>query len=117
MRFSAAGAKSVAVFSSRRLMTVSETTRASVEDLVQLFKGVDVILLEGMKDSLYPKLEVIRSEVSNQSVCAPHTLLALVTDTGLAIEDVPSLNLDDIGSAASVVEQYIAAWREGGKRS
>lgn len=116
-RFSAAGAKSVAVFSSLRLMTVSETTRASVEDLVQLFKGVDVILLEGMKDSLYPKLEVIRSEVSNQSVCAPHTLLALVTDTGLDIEGVPSLNLDDIGSAASVVEQYIAAWREGGKRS
>ncbi len=109
-RFAAAGAEGVAVFSGRRFMVTCRTGAASVETLAPLFGDVDLILVEGSKDSAYPKLEIIRGTVSNRSVCPPETLLAVVTDVDVTIKGVPSLDLNDAASALSLIERYLTAY-------
>lgn len=46
----------------------------STEKLIQTFPEADVILLEGVKYSEYPKIEVIRRRNSSKSVCDPSYL-------------------------------------------
>ena len=56
--------------------------------MIRQFGDVDAVIIEGMKNSSYPKIEVIRGEVSNHSVCDSTTLLCIATDTELS-ESVP----------------------------
>ena len=50
----------------------------AVENLIDQFSDVDLIFIEGLKFSAWPKLEVVRSDNSSGPVCDPATLLALV---------------------------------------
>ena len=54
-RHQKAGAYGTAVFSGNRLMIMKETTEADEKCLMQAFPEADIILLEGLKNSDYPK--------------------------------------------------------------
>lgn len=105
-RFQQAGADGVAVFSSARYMVVQATPDISVEALIQMMGDVDLVLLEGFKNTPYPKIEIIRGTVSINSVCQSKTLLAILTDTDIQVEHVPSIPLDDIDTVASIIDCY-----------
>lgn len=63
---------------------------------MNLFPEADLILLEGFKDSFYPKIEVIRRGNSGKSVCR-EGLWAVATDLlpeELPDIDAPLLNLN-----------------------
>lgn len=79
-RLKQAGAYGTAIFSGSRWMAVKEQADISPEKLFPLFPEADIILLEGMKHSAYPKFELVRSAVSDVPVCDPRTIMALVTD-------------------------------------
>ncbi len=102
-----AGAYGTAVFSSSKFMVVKDTDSCSAEFLAGLFPEADLILLEGFKHSLYPKLEIIRSDVSQSGVCDPETLLGLVTDLPLAFNNVPVFGLNDIENIGKFLYYWI----------
>lgn len=79
-RLKQAGACGTAIFSGTQWMAVKEQADISPEELFPLFPEADIILLEGMKNSGYPKFEIVRKDVSDHPVCDPRTVLALVTD-------------------------------------
>lgn len=54
-RHQKAGAYGTAVFSGKRFMITKETTEADENCLMQAFPEADIILLEGLKNSNYPK--------------------------------------------------------------
>ena len=54
-RHQKAGAYGTAVFSSKRMMITKETEEANERDLMRAFPEADIILLEGLKHSPYPK--------------------------------------------------------------
>ncbi len=94
-RFYRAGAMATAVFSdSQSFLRIRR--QMAVEDLIRQMKDVDVIMIEGMKNSSWPKVEVIRGAVSNHCVCDGSTLVCVAADTPLS-ESVPCpvLSLDD----------------------
>ncbi len=68
-RLREAGAQGVAVFSAQRYL-LTEEFRLTEQDLLALFErhGYDLVLLEGFKDSGWPKIEVVRSEISDAPV-------------------------------------------------
>lgn len=72
------------------------------------FPEADLILLEGFKDSNYPKLEIIRRGNSSDCVCKEHNLRAVATDldrgeiTGLP-EEVPVFGLEDTEQIARFI--------------
>ena len=67
----------------------------------------DIILLEGMKDSDYPKFELVRGEISHKSVCRPDTLLGLVTDTELKIPGVPVFGFHETEKCTEILIKIV----------
>ena len=102
-RMREAGAQAVAVYSANRWMLVREEPDVALSNLLDQMRGMDVVLLEGQKHSDWPKIELVRAAVSNESVCRPDTLLALATDTGVRIPGVPALPLDGYEDAARLI--------------
>ena len=102
-RLAELGAQAVAVYSANRWMLVCEEPDVALSDLLDQMRGMDVVLLEGQKYSDWPKIELVRAAVSNESVCRPDTLLALATDTGVRIPGVPALPLDGYEDAARLI--------------
>ena len=45
-----------------------------------MFPEADILVIEGLKDSSYPKIEVIRQEISNTPVSNPDGRFLIVTD-------------------------------------
>lgn len=82
-RFKSAGAKSTIVFSDKRY-SYSCASKKGPDDLIRMMASSedppDVIIIEGLKDSSYPKVEVIREEVFDKSVCSEETLICIATD-------------------------------------
>lgn len=107
-RLRKAGAQGVAVYSAGRWMMIREEA-CCLEDLLPQFAAYDLILLEGHKESAYPKIELVRSEVSKKGVCDPATLLALATDTDCRIEGIETIALTDYEKAADILIEKIIA--------
>lgn len=104
-----AGAYGTAVFSGSRLMVIKEAS-VTEQALFAAFPEADLILLEGLKNSSYPKIELVRDGNSEGSVCDPSTLIALVTDKkeckGFPPQ-VPVLDLNDPAAIAAVIKAYV----------
>lgn len=103
-----AGAVGTVIFSPEKSMIVKKKHGQRAEDFMGLFPEADLILLEGFKDSGYPKLELVRAGNSYRSVCDPSKLLAIVTDLPegeLARTDrrIPLLPLDEPEKVAAFI--------------
>lgn len=106
-RHKKAGAKNVIIYSKTKIMMIKDEENPSIEQLIDLQQDMDIIIIEGMKYSKIPKIEIVRSAVSNESVCDKNTLLALVTDTDLEIPQVKKVDLNDIDTLLNIIKEYI----------
>ena len=102
-RFGQAGACGYAIYSPFRYQLVRQTQGVCERDFFDAFPEADVILLEGFKDSPYPKIEVVRAGNCAAPVCDPATLLAVATDLPLALEGIPVLGLDQVEAMAELI--------------
>ena len=76
-RLRCAGACGTAVFSRNRWMLAKDEPGMDEARLAQLFPEADLILLEGMKDSAYPKIELVRGAVSGKASACRRRFLRL----------------------------------------
>ena len=81
-RMKQAGAYGTVVYSGSKFSMVKEQPGLQADAFFSFFPEADLILLEGQKHSDYPKIEVLRQEVSRKPVCDRSTVLAYVTDGG-----------------------------------
>ena len=72
-RHKAAGAYGTVVYSEKRFCLVKEETGHQAADFFGYFNDADLILLEGMKDSAYPKLKLCAGRYLKE-VCAKKRL-------------------------------------------
>lgn len=105
-RHRAAGAYGTAIYDGEKFMMV-KTAQISPEELFAQFPEADLILLEGAKDSHWPKFEIVRAGNSSASVCDPSTLLALVTDLPLSLPGVPTLGLEDTDAMIKLILPHL----------
>lgn len=109
-----AGACGTAIFDSDKYKVVRRVP-VTEEELIPMFPEADLILLEGFKHTKWPKLEVVRAGNSDDFVCDPNTILALVTDLPRLLEvtlplilpNVPRIALGDAAAAANAVLAYL----------
>ena len=94
-----AGAVGTAVFDGEKFQLVR---RAAVDEsfLLSQFPDAELILLEGFKDSPWPKLEIVRAAVSERPVTHPSARLALVTDRAIDAPGCPIFALEDVSGLA-----------------
>ena len=62
------------VYSENRFCLVKEEKGHEAEDFLPFFQDMDLILVEGLKDSHYAKIEVMRRDVSKKAVCRKETV-------------------------------------------
>lgn len=105
-RYAQAGADRSIIFSDTRY-SVNARGHAELSELLPLCRGSDVIILEGMKASPYPKVEVVRGARSDRPVCDPKTLICIATDiVSPATVPCPVFDMDDVKGVFSCVKKY-----------
>lgn len=112
-RLRMAGAERVAVYCETYSMIV-EKGAVTLSSLEERFSGVDLILLEGLKNSEYPKVEIVRKACSGDCVCDLDTVIAVITDCEQPFS-VPQINLNDYQKAAKLIESFARAMQDGQK--
>lgn len=106
-RFFAAGACGTAIFDGEKF-SVTHRAKTTATKLAALFPDADLILLEGFKNSKYPKIELVRKGSSPKPVCTDETCLAYVSDLKLET-DKPVFAQDD----AAAVADFLCAYLKG----
>lgn len=76
--FRKAGAKEVGIRSRSKFQYISESK--SLEETINHFNNYDILILEGFKDSIIPKFEIIRKNNSDQSVTNFKNTIGVITD-------------------------------------
>lgn len=108
-KFSKAGADNVIIASSQKLaMIQSLKEEKTIEEIVNLFGDLDIVLIEGFKNNIYPKIEVHRKDVDknilyNNPNYDISNIIAVASDENLQV-DIPILNLNDAVSIADFIE-------------
>ncbi|WP_170573794.1 molybdopterin-guanine dinucleotide biosynthesis protein B [Ruegeria atlantica] len=105
-----AGASEVLLASGQRIALMQELRGApepSLEDLLERLSPVDLVLIEGFKREVHPKVEAFRAEAGN-ALMAPEnaTIRAVASDTPLDVQ-VPVFDLDDTESIANFILQEV----------
>lgn len=95
-RLKRAGAYGTAVFSDARIFVHKTGTGEKAEELTRFFPEADFIFLEGMKDSCYPKIEVIREGISSRPVSNPAGRFLIVTDRAEAEYEEETAGFEDV---------------------
>jgi molybdopterin-guanine dinucleotide biosynthesis protein B len=86
-------------------MIVREMT-VGLEDLAPRFADCHLILLEGGKNSPYPKIELLRQGVSEGLVGRPPHLAYCVSGQ-FELTGAPRLEMDDYEGLADLLESYL----------
>jgi molybdopterin-guanine dinucleotide biosynthesis protein B len=104
-RLKAAGAHTALISSPKKIAMISDVERemklTEIRDLVTA--GIDIIVTEGYKSDVHPKIEVFREGLRDELFCrGDDTLFAVATDTDIEAV-VPVLPLSDAGGMADLI--------------
>lgn len=114
-RFAHAGADAVVISSSDKLALVSKTKAPrSVESILnQYFSDFDLVLTEGYKASLIPKIFVTREPLNKESLAGVSgKILAVATDQPISIADIHYLDLNNPETIAKFIDEWVAIRRK-----
>lgn len=102
-----AGASEVLVVTSSRWVLMHESRdepEPSIESLIQRMTPVDLLLIEGFKTHLHPKLEIHRKSEGKPLLCpGDPDIVAVATDSFLPGLDLPQLDLNDPPAIADFI--------------
>ncbi len=103
----AAGATEVIVASARRVAHIQELAGSpgpSLDELAGRMTGMDLVLVEGWKSGVHPRLELRRSAAPAAAIAGSATgVLAIVSDVPLPGEALPVLPRDDVPGIADFI--------------
>ena len=105
-RHRTAGAQQVLLTSRNRYVLMHElhgSDEPSLDELLSKLAPVDLVLIEGFKSAVHPKIEAVRA-VINQPLMAPQnpTIKALASDTPLSVQQ-PVFDLNDTAGIADFI--------------
>ena len=106
-KFTKAGAKVSAALTDTRYF-INDKQSIDLDDLIDKISSEDspdIIILEGFKNSKYPKVEMIRKEVSDKSIVDKSNLICIATDLD-SLEDENVFNINDISGIFLCIKDY-----------
>jgi len=105
-RHKQAGAHGVIISSPQKVALIRDVDKdMSLEELRESFGGdVDLILSEGFKKDVQPKIEVFRKEVHGELLCTKEDKLVAIASNRCFDIGVPCLDLDDVKGIVDIIE-------------
>ena len=108
-RIREAGASQTLIFNDHRSALITENMKDTFnvdEVITQISSDTDIILIEGLKNMHYPKIEVHRKEVSKELLFEKDsTIIAFISDLLIDIK-IPSFDINDINSIVNFIVEY-----------
>ena len=101
------GAYGVACFSNNRMFVHRIGTNDNEANLLQLFPEADLIFIEGLKNSTYPKIEIIRECISQTPVSTPEGRFLIVSDFPAEKFNERTVDIDDINTIMYYIDQEV----------
>ncbi|MCI1578098.1 MAG: molybdopterin-guanine dinucleotide biosynthesis protein B [Clostridium beijerinckii] len=111
-RFVKAGADRMVISSKEKIAMIEKLKEEKdLEEILELFVGMDLVIIEGYKNNGYSKIEVHRKEVDSKLLCENESLdrtkfLAVATDEKLNL-DIEQLDINDVNKIAEFIEDKI----------
>lgn len=108
-RLKRAGAVVSVVSSPDKIAVIAETDHdLTLGEIRERFiRGVDLIVSEGFKKDVHPKIEVFRNGIRDALLCtAADNLIAVAADCPVKA-DAPVIDLDNVGAMADFIENTI----------
>jgi molybdopterin-guanine dinucleotide biosynthesis protein MobB len=102
-RFAQAGSSQVLIVSPHKIASYRLIeTEPTLDEVATQVSDVDIILVEGYRQSGKPTVEVLRKENSKELFGNPDQWIAIVTDFQIDV-DVPQYDLNDVDGIADLV--------------
>jgi molybdopterin-guanine dinucleotide biosynthesis adapter protein len=103
-RHSEAGSDTVIISSKNKMAVIKKVKEEiSLEELIELAKDKDIIIVEGYKNSNLRKIEVYRSELCNEIITKEEKLIAVASDVEINYYGRKSINNKDFKSLVDLV--------------
>ena len=115
-RHKQAGAHTVVISSSNKVALIRDVEKdQTLEEIRQkLIQDVDLILSEGYKKDVQPKIEIFRKEKHKKLLCTKEDNLIAIVSNKKFKAGVSCFSLDDIKGVADFIEKkYLTSKREG----
>jgi molybdopterin-guanine dinucleotide biosynthesis protein B len=115
-RHKQAGAHTVVISSAKKAALIRDVEKDLTlgEIREKLIQDVDLILSEGYKRDVQPKIEIFRKEKHKELLCRKKDNLIAIASNRKFRVGVPCFSLDDVRGVADFVEKkYLASKREG----
>lgn len=108
--FMEAGARSVAILGSDRSAMIRKTaTPETPEEILKELGPIELVLVEGFKDSSYPKIEVVRKEQGIEPVTPLDQLFAVVSDVEIPGAPFPVFQFNSLESLVRrVIQEFLS---------
>lgn len=100
-----AGAYGTAVYSENRIFIHKDRETERAEELIQLFPEAEIIFIEGLKTSSYPKIEVVRKGISEFPISNPEGRFLIVTDIEKEKFEEKTVGFDELEEILECIEQ------------
>lgn len=108
-RHKKAGARTTIISSPEKIAVISDTDRdLSLEEIrVRYIQDVDLIISEGYKREVYPKVEVSRKAQKRELICTEdENLIAVASDYPVEVK-VPRVDINDAKGLADIIEEKV----------
>jgi molybdopterin-guanine dinucleotide biosynthesis protein MobB len=103
-RHAQAGSQHVVIVAPDKIASYRFTeTEASLDEVLEEFRDVDIVLVEGYKRAGKPSIEIVRAERGTELLSSVEQRIAVTTDTQLDTTG-PHFDLDDIEGIAALIE-------------
>lgn len=107
-RYAQAGADTVLISSKDKMAMIKRVDEElTIDSIISSINDVDIILVEGYKNSHLPKIEVIRQDVCCHIHCKKEELIAIVSDAHIEIDDIPIYSMSNINQLITMIEEKI----------
>lgn len=99
-----AGSETVIISSPKRLAMIKEVKEEmDLENLINLAKDKDIVLVEGYKNSNLRKIEVYRKGFSEKIISSKENLIAIASDDKLELQDILVIKKDDFEKLVDLI--------------
>ena len=111
-RFVKAGADKMVISSKEKIAMIEKTKEEKdVEEILELFIDMDLVIIEGYKNNGYPKIEVHRKEIDSKLLYENADVdktkfLAIATNEKLNL-NIEQLDINDVNKIAEFIEDKI----------
>lgn len=110
-RFAKAGAYGTAVFSKKQVMMIKQVQKMRKKEIFSFYPEADFILVEGLKNFSYPKIEIVRKGVSKERplLCSnPEGRFLVATDLTVSEEkELEKEKFCDITDYGKMIESIL----------